>query len=375
MDVRGSRRDDLRRSIVKAPEPGSTKRAKCIRCDIVAQQAAASQLRDLGLSPDEEGNGFVARGDDAIQFWTEGIGQLPEQWDLFVPDDLMDVQVRSNALSANARVSSGVDWLSLRLTFESEGVPVTQDELAKCLAEGRRYVRLADGSFARLDSEKVRDVLLRQAEILATGGGQGGKLPLSQAGRIQELLEQVGKSNIADGAKELLPEAPRASTRSKGARKPRNLKASLRPYQEQGFHWLWFLHEIGSGGVLADDMGLGKTVQALALLLAVKAEDAKTERKKPFKTLIVAPTSVVTNWMREIEKFAPSLRHIVWHGGARKERSDELEDADIIIPRATRSCVATQKSSWRSSTSVTRSSTKRRTSRTRSRPRLARRSA
>ena len=316
--------------IVKAPEPGSTKRAKCIRCDIVAQQAAANHLRELGLQPDEEGNGFIARGDDAIQFWTEGMGQLPEQWDLFVPDDLMDVQVRGNALSANARVSSGVDWLSLRLTFESEGVPVTQDELAKCLAEGRRYVRLADGSFARLDAEKVRDVLLRQAEILATGGGQGGKLPLSQAGRIQELLEQVGKSNVASEAKELFQKL-RDIDEIKGARKPRNLKASLRPYQEQGFHWLWFLHEIGSGGVLADDMGLGKTVQALALLLAVKAEDVKAERKKPFKALIVAPTSVVTNWMREIEKFAPSLRHIVWHGGDRKERSDELEDADIII--------------------------------------------
>ncbi len=317
--------------IVKPPEPGSTKRARCIRCDIAAQQIAASTLRDLGLSPDEEGNGFMARGDDAIQFWTEGIGQLPEQWDLFVPDDLVDVQVRNTALNANARVSSGVDWLSLRLTFESEGVAVTQDELGKCLAEGRRYVRLADGSFARLDSEKVREVLLRQAEILATGGGQGGKLPLSQAGRIQELLEQVGKSNVADSAKELFQKL-KAIDEIKGAKKPRNLKASLRPYQEQGFHWLWFLHEIGSGGVLADDMGLGKTVQTLTLLLAVKAEDAKNEdRKKPFKALIIAPTSVVTNWMREIEKFAPSLKHVVWHGSDRKQRTDELEDADIII--------------------------------------------
>jgi superfamily II DNA or RNA helicase len=326
--------------IVKAPDappagqggaaPHRFARARCIRCDIAAQQAAANRLRDLGLSPDEEGNGFVARGDDAIQFWTEGIGQLPEEWDLFVPDDLVDVQVRPTALNANARVSSGVDWLSLRLTFESEGVPVTQDELARCLSEGRRYVRLADGSFARLDAEKVRDVLLRQAEILATGGGQGGKLPLSQAGRIQELLEQVGKANVADGAKELFQKL-RDIDEIKGAKKPRNLKASLRPYQEQGFHWLWFLHDIGSGGVLADDMGLGKTVQALALLLAVKAEDAKSERKKPFKALIVAPTSVVSNWMREIEKFAPSLKHMVWHGAERKERSDELEDADIVI--------------------------------------------
>ena len=61
-----------------------------------------------------------------------------------MPDDLVDVQVRNEALSANARVSSGVDWLSLRLSFESEGVAVTQEELARCLAEGRRYEQFRD---------------------------------------------------------------------------------------------------------------------------------------------------------------------------------------------------------------------------------------
>ncbi len=322
--------------IVKPPPAGGANggarhhRARCIRCDIAAQQAAASQLRGLGLVPDEDGNGFVARGDDAIQFWTEGIGELPEDWDLFVPDDLVDVNVRSEALNANARVSSGVDWLSLRLSFESEGIAVSQDELGRCLAEGRRYVRLADGSFARLDAQKVREVLLRQAEILATGGGQGGKLPLSQAGRLQELLEQVGRSVVSDGTKELFQKL-RDIDEIKGTKKPRNLKASLRPYQEQGFHWLCFLNEIGAGGVLADDMGLGKTVQAIALLLAVKAADEKSETGRPFKALIVAPTSVVTNWLREMDKFAPSLKHALWHGGDRKEREDELQDADVVV--------------------------------------------
>jgi superfamily II DNA or RNA helicase len=318
--------------IVKPPAPGGTsKRARCIRCDIAAQQEATTRLRDLGLVPAEDGNKFVAFGDEAIRFWTEGIGTLPDDWDLYVPDDLVDVQVRNEALTANARVSSGVDWLSLRLNFESEGVAVTQEELARCLAEGRRYVRLADGTFARIDPQKVREVLQRQAEILATGGGNGGRLPLSQAGRVEDLLAQVGRSNVSGDARELFHKL-RDIDEIKGARKPRNLRAQLRPYQEQGFHWLWFLHEIGSGGVLADDMGLGKTVQTLALLLAVKGEDAKIEgKRKPFKALIVAPTSVVTNWLREMDKFAPSLRHALWHGAERKERQDELEDADVVV--------------------------------------------
>ncbi len=334
--------------IVKPPESGTSKRAKCIRCDIAAQQQAAAKLRDLGLVPAEDGNKFVVRGDGAIRFWTEGIATLPDSWDIFVPEDLVDVQVRDETLNANARVSSGVDWLSLRLNFESEGVAVTQDELARCLTEGRRYVRLSDGTFARLDPQKVREVLQRQAEILATGGGNGGRLPLSQAGRIEDLLAQVGRSAVSGDARGLFKKL-RDIDEIKGTRKPRNLKAQLRPYQEQGFHWLWFLHEIGSGGVLADDMGLGKTVQTLALLLAVKSDDtsaaslrrgphsddSKTSdgggKRKPFKALIVAPTSVVTNWLREMDKFAPSLRHALWHGAERKERQDEMEDADVVV--------------------------------------------
>ncbi|MCW5836489.1 MAG: SNF2 helicase associated domain-containing protein, partial [Labilithrix sp.] len=315
------------------------KRATVIRCDIAAQQEATSKLRALGLKADEDGQVFLARGDDALQFWTEAVGALPEEWDLFIPDDLVDVQVRSTSLQANARVSSGVDWLSLRLTFESDGIAVTQDELARCLAEGRRYVRLSDGSFAKLDPEKVKAVLLRQAEILATSGAQGGKLPLSQAGRIQELLEQVGKSHVSDGAKDLFKKLQDVDE-IKVVKKPRNLKAQLRPYQEQGFQWLHFLHDIASGGILADDMGLGKTIQTIALLLSIKSaveKEAKADGKKPdheprkFKALIVAPTSVVTNWERELDKFAPSLKHMVWHGSERKERTDELEDADVVI--------------------------------------------
>ena len=311
----------------------ASKRATVIRCDIAAQQEATNSLRTLGLKADEDGMGFIARGDDAIQFWTEAVGSLPEDWDLFIPDDLVDVQVRTSSLQANARVSSGVDWLSLRLSFDSEGVAVTQEELGRCLAEGRRYVRLQDGSFAKIDADKVKAVLLRQAEILATGGGQGSRLPLSQAGRIQELLDQVGKANVTADAKDLFGKLANIEE-IKVVKKPRNLKAQLRPYQEQGFQWLSFLHEIGSGGILADDMGLGKTVQTIALLLSVKAaveKDAKADGKKKFKALIVAPTSVVTNWERELDKFSPSLRHMVWHGADRKERIDDLDDADIVI--------------------------------------------
>ncbi len=306
------------------PEEGQ-KRAKCIRCDIAAQQAAVEKLLALGLEADESGEHFVARADNAIRFWSEGVGALPEDWDLYVPEELVGTQVRGKAVVMNARVSSGVDWLSVKISYESEGVGVDRAELERCLREGKKYVRLSDNSFAPIDAERVQAMLDREVELM-TAGGKTGKIPLSHAGRIQELLNHAASSTVAAGAKQLFQKLASVDE-IKAVKKPKGLKATLRPYQEQGLSWLHFVHEIGSGGVLADDMGLGKTVQTIALMLALKAE----KKTKPLRALIVAPTSVVTNWIREIERFGPALTTALWHGAGRKEQTDELENSNIII--------------------------------------------
>ncbi|MBK9264278.1 MAG: SNF2 helicase associated domain-containing protein [Polyangiaceae bacterium] len=308
--------------LVQPPEEGM-KRARCVRVDIAAQQDAASKLAALGLRPDDTGQGFIANGDAAIRFWSEGLAELPEDWDLFVPEDLVDTQVRHKPIGAFAKVTSGMDWLSVKLTFESEGVAVDREELRRCLAEGKRYVRLEDGSFATLDADAVRAMLDREIELL-TSSGKGGKLPLSHAGRIQELLGHASGASVSGGARELFHKLSSIGE-IESAKKPRNLKATLRPYQDDGLSWLKFIHGIGSGGVLADDMGLGKTVQTIALLLLVKQEE------KHLKTLIIAPTSVVTNWERELERFSPSLRVALWHGADRKEQIEEVQEAEVII--------------------------------------------
>ncbi|MGZ3450132.1 MAG: DEAD/DEAH box helicase [Polyangiales bacterium] len=326
------RADGMSPPIVVLPPAAPGKKARCVRANVLEQQQAVELVRELGFVPDEDGKGLVCRGDDAISFWTEGLGSLPEDWEYFVPDDLVDVQVRQDDVGARARVSTGMDWLGLKITFAAGGVAVPPDELARCLSEGRKYVRLEDGSFAKFDAQKVREVLARQAEILSSA--KGGKIPLSQAGRVQELLQHVSNAQVAADAKELFQKLSGVEE-IVHVKKPRNLKATLRPYQESGLAWLAFLHELGTGGVLADDMGLGKTVQTIALLLHLKNERKKKEEagEKPGRhlALIVAPTSVVPNWLREIEKFAPSLKAVAWHGADRHEKAEELEDQDIVI--------------------------------------------
>jgi superfamily II DNA or RNA helicase len=318
------RADGISPPIMIVPPEDGQKRARCIRCDIAAQQQAVQRLLDLGLRADDSGEFFIAEGETAIKFWSEGVGSLPEDWDLYIPEELVGTHVRNAPLAMNARVSSGVDWLSVKVSYESDGIGVDREELERCLREGKKYVRLSDNSYAPLDADRVRQMIDREIELISAS--KNGKIPLSHAGRVQELLQQANSAQVAATTKQLFQKLA-SIDEIKPAKKPKGLKATLRPYQEQGLSWLTFVHEIGSGGVLADDMGLGKTIQTIALLLNIKAE----KKTQPLRALIVAPTSVVSNWMREIERFAPTLTTALWHGAGRKDQLEELETANVVI--------------------------------------------
>ncbi len=317
------RADGISPPVVFLPLKEGQKRIKCVRTDIEAQQEAVNLLIDAGLDEDESGERFEATGQDSIAFWSEGVASLPKNWDLFVPEELVGSRVRGTPLAMKARVSSGVDWLNVKITWEADGVSVDRDEIERCLREGKKYVRLSDNTYAALDTDRVQSLIDREIELIASAGKQG-KLPLSQAGRVQELMQQADGVAVAASTKALFSKLANLEEIKK-IKKPRGLKATLRPYQEQGLSWLRFLHEIGSGGVLADDMGLGKTVQTIAMLLSLHSSES------PIRALIVAPTSVVTNWHREIARFAPTLSVALWHGAGRKGQQDELKDANIII--------------------------------------------
>ncbi len=319
------RADGISPPILVLPPVEGQKLARCIRCDIVAQQEAVQFLLDAGLLPNDTGESFEATGERAIRFWSDGIPQIPKNWSLYIPEEFVGTQVRNQSVTMQARVSSGVNWLNVKFMWEAGGVGVDRSELERCLREGKKYVRLSDNTFAPFDADRVQQLIDREIEVVAAAG-KSGKLPLSQAGRIQELLEQADDGVVSAGAKQLFSKLSNIDT-IKPAKKPKNLKATLRPYQEQGLSWLRFLHEIGAGGVLADDMGLGKTIQTIALLLLLKQEN----KEQPLCALIVAPTSVVTNWQREIERFAPSLTTALWHGAGRKENRRELDEANVII--------------------------------------------
>ncbi len=108
---------------------------------------------------------------------------------------------------------------------------------------------------------------------------------------------------------------------------PKTVKTSLRDYQKDGFQWLQFLARHHLHGILADDMGLGKTIQTLTHI-AAEIENKRTE-KRPI--LVVAPTSVVPNWVSEAEKFTPHLKVLLLHGNERKDHFKKITKHDLVI--------------------------------------------
>ncbi|MFA6311269.1 MAG: DEAD/DEAH box helicase [Sterolibacterium sp.] len=103
-------------------------------------------------------------------------------------------------------------------------------------------------------------------------------------------------------------------------------KATLRPYQQTGLNWLQFLRSYGLAGILADDMGLGKTVQTLAHL---HLEKSSGRADRP--SLVILPTSLITNWRSEAQQFAPDLKMLTLHGPERAARFHEMAGADVIL--------------------------------------------
>ena len=136
------------------------------------------------------------------------------------------------------------------------------------------------------------------------------------SGWVQHVLEQL-----------------RASIPLTELNEPSGFVGELRPYQRRGLGWLAYLRNLGMGACLADDMGLGKTIQTIALLLHVRRDDTGERDREP-PALLICPTSVVANWRREIERFAPSVRALVHHGHSRltgDEFLSAVSSCDLVI--------------------------------------------
>ena len=189
---------------------------------------------------------------------------------------------------------------------------------------------VGDRSYLAVPAERLQSILRVVRELYEVeGGGEGLRLSTMVPSYLDELDEALGDVPLQLRG-EIDPIARRAALRREGplpeVKAPAQLRATLRPYQQEGLNWLQNLAAHGAGGILADDMGLGKTLQTIAHLMTEKVA-GRLERP----ALVVAPTSLVGNWWRELAKFAPGLRTLVLHGPRRRERFDRIDRVDVVI--------------------------------------------
>ncbi|WP_276375046.1 DEAD/DEAH box helicase [Corallococcus exercitus] len=210
------------------------------------------------------------------------------------------------------------DWFGAKGGVELDGARVELAILLEAVRRRQRYVPLGKGRWMRL-TDALREQLTPLADVAHPG--RKGLEVSAAAAPVLDTLEKAGVSVQAP------PDWRRLAKRihdahARPVRVPRGLKAELRDYQREGFVWLARLASWGAGACLADDMGLGKTVQALALLLSRAADGP---------ALVVAPTSLRGNWVREAARFAPSLRVHVWQDADRDALPSLLGPRDVLI--------------------------------------------
>ncbi len=243
-----------------------------------------------------------------------------------------------------------LDWFGLKLGIlvEKERVDVlpTLLELLEKYPDGRSLdsflsipsmrvaLPIAERRYVTLPPERLRALLRVLLELYRGDRLKAGKLRFAGAQAkslvdLQQALKHQTSELIFDGARDVLQRGRRLA--QVGGHEVAtvyltDLLATLRPYQREGLQWLQKLRALNAGGVLADDMGLGKTLQTIAHLCVEKAQ-GRSDRP----SLVVVPTSLCANWAREFDRFAPSLRYLVYHGKGRMAAVRELAQADVVI--------------------------------------------
>ena len=227
----------------------------------------------------------------------------------------LSAQVSSKTLHGRLRSDKG--WYlvtgGMRLDSVTE---VSLAELLRAPAIGNgRFIRLENGDYLEVEARIQRVLAALRAVNDKPPTGAELRLPKSALFALSELERADSGFAIDVESQAFLSRAQELSRKEFAL--PAELRAELRPYQLQGFHWLSYLSELGLGACLADDMGLGKTIQILALLLA-------RAREGHGPALVVAPTSVCGNWIAETARFAPTLQPIEYVGKDRTQLLAQL---------------------------------------------------
>jgi len=242
-------------------------------------------------------------------------GDLVVEW----PEDArLSVSQEIGPQAMKVEIEDRKDWFGLKGSIEVDGEQIPLSMLLAGIRSGQRYIAVGKNKWLRI-AKAFRDRLAALADVVHEHRS-GLEFDISAAPVLDEVVDDEHVLKACRRYKEVVRRLEAATEMTPDP--PISLSAELRDYQLAGYRWLRRLAEWGVGGCLADDMGLGKTVQTLAVLI---------DRMEEGPALVVAPTSVGFNWVREAIRFAPSLKPHLYRETDRDGFLSGVGEGDVVV--------------------------------------------
>lgn len=245
-------------------------------------------------------NGLIKEQNQILAFLQQDLTSLKKVADVMLSDQLSNTKIRRPE-SISVSVKNNIDWLSVSIKspeFDAKQIAAILDAYRK----KKKFV-LLKGDYILLKDEDLEPVLEIKETAKMSDKLEVETKPIYEAFKLMSMQDKGLKVDFSDFVKNIVDDISNYKEREITLTK--EVKRVVRPYQEAGIKWLSVLHQYHLGGILADDMGLGKTLETIAFL-------ASTKEDKP--SLVIAPKSVIYNWLSEFRRWAPNLEAQVIDG-------------------------------------------------------------
>lgn len=292
-------------------------------------------LARLGFKPTNRNSILIADGDEALDIVSAPKSVFPAEWKIEGLDSLKkavrfaDLELHVS-MGDSSEKSKSASWFECNITLTQNNATIPISSLFRSDRENaKNWVRLDSGAYARIPGGSLQALKTTLGMIDSNyrfANAIRSKLGAAQAVTLGK-SEATGVSVSIDKKLKTLVDRFSDFSSIKKSKLSTAFSGTLRPYQMEGVDWLSFLCEYELGGILADEMGLGKTVQTLAFIQQLR----QSKKTKGNPSLIIAPTSIITNWLYEARRFTPNLKVLALHGPERKNYFKRLDDFDLII--------------------------------------------
>ncbi len=306
--------------------------------DLSLEQEVIEFLSSCGFQKDKGEPTMRLRGEEPVIDFLAGDLQRMQAhgWEVVPSVTLSKILSKIEVISPSiSQTQSGGDWLDLEISYPgSSGQNFTQQQVRQVLSSGRKKFKLPNGKLGIIDQSacETLETLLAETDPKQIRGNQY-RVDARHVESLHRALGEVSPTSIQSEMKWV-------------DKVQAQLEYPLRDYQKHGVAWMLSHCRAFGGALLADDMGLGKTFQSIALILAARSAGV-SDGANP--VLVVAPTSLLTNWEEEIARFAPKLRCLIWHGSNRDDYRQDIAKSDVVLTSygvLTRDRVLFRKSEW-----------------------------